>query len=82
MKNIFASADFGVERDRGLVRRIGLNVDDIGAPSRSNHSEVVDERGRDAVATMLRLDGQVVNVNLAPLLFELKKFVGHESAND
>lgn len=59
-----------------------MNVYDIGASSRGNFFQIVDQRGRDALAAMLRLDSQVVDVNLAAFLFELRELIGRESADD
>jgi hypothetical protein len=44
--------------------------------------EGADEGGRDATAAVARRDGEVVDVELAPLLLELRKLVARERAHD
>src|SRR5918994_6135417 len=80
MQNVLANPKLLVERDRRVVAVIGLNVDDPGAAPGGDLAQVLDEGGRDALAAMLRADGKVIDVHLAPGPLELVELIGDEPA--
>src|SRR3954452_18749538 len=59
-----------VERDGRIVAVVRLNGDDPGAALGGNLAQTRDQGCRDALLPMLRADGQVIDVHLAPRLLE------------
>lgn len=82
MEDVFAGAEFGVECDGRRIDVVGLDIDDVGTALAGDFLELDDQRCGDALAAVGFVDGEIVDVDFAALLFELDEFVGGESADD
>ncbi len=57
MEDVFAGAEFGVERDGGRIDVAGLDVDDLVAALSGDFFEFGDKRRGDALAAVGFVDG-------------------------
>ena len=73
-------AELLIERNRRRVRRIGLNEDDRAAALARDGSQPLDAGARDAAPPMRRLDGEIVDVELAAAALEFFELIGDEAA--
>ena len=82
MQHRFADPELLIERNRRLVAVIGLNVDHPGAAPSGDLAQTRDQGCRDALPPVLRADGQIIDVYLAPRSLEFVEFVSHEPAEN
>ena len=82
MQDVLAHPELRVERDGRIVARIRLHEDDPGAAPRRDLLERTNEARRDPLAPVVGRHGQIVEIDLAPLLLELPKLVGRETPDD
>ena len=82
MDHVLARSQRLVKPDRWIVAVISLHEDGPDLAFLCDALEALNQRRRDSAASMILSDGQVVDVNLAPRLFELVQLVGHEPAHD
>ena len=72
LKDILADAKLAVERNRRQVSAIGLNENNRNSARGANAPQLFDQAGRHAFAAMLRGDREVVNIDFAARLLELR----------
>src|SRR5689334_11430848 len=82
VQHFLARAELLVERDRGVVAVVRLDVDDPRTALSRDLAETLDEGGRDSASAMWLGDGEVVDVELTPSALELVELVGDEPADD
>jgi hypothetical protein len=71
-----------IERYGRTVLDIGLHKYDIGIPSGGFRSQCLDRRCRDTVTPISLIDGEIVDIDLASVLFELIQLVRGQTAYD
>ena len=52
VQDVFALAELGVESDGGRIDQVRLDIDDVGAALPCDQAQLVDECGRDTLATV------------------------------
>jgi len=80
MEHILARTQLCIKRDGRRVALIRLDEDDMRAEAARNRLERLDQRGGHALAAVRGADGEIVDVDLAALLFELGERIGAERA--
>lgn len=68
-----------VQLDGGFIRLVGLDVDDISAALLGYVPQEIDQFRCDSAPAMPLLHGQVVDVNLPPLLLEFLQDVSSQA---
>src|SRR3954470_15575763 len=74
MVDILACAERLVQPDRRLVSTVGLNVNHVRVPLSCNPLQLSYQLRRNAAPAVGLADGEVINVDLAPVLLELVQF--------
>ena len=82
MQDLLARAELAVERDRRVVAVVGLHENDPRAALRSDLLQVSDQRGRDPAPAMKFCDSEIVDIDLASRLLELRQLVRDEAADN
>src|SRR5690606_31968320 len=81
VQDILAGPEAGVERDGRIVTQVRLDINGVCAPHGGNTSQLLDQRRGNTLATVRLQHGQVIEVDLAALLLELRQLVGGETAH-
>ncbi len=82
MQHLLSHPELIVEGDGRIVLVISLNVNYPNAASGGNLAQVFDQGGRDALASMFRAHGKVIDIQLPPCPLEFVEFIGDKAADD
>src|ERR1700730_15052758 len=80
--NVFSPAQSLIEGNRGGIVLIGLHVDHVGATVRGDALQFGNQTRGDALSPMFLRNGQIVDVDFAPVPLELLQLVGREASDD
>lgn len=81
MQNSLPNTQFRVKGDRRFITVVSLHKNHMGASRCRNSPQFFDKPRCNTFASMLYRYGEIVDVVLAALLFELGQFVGSKAAD-
>jgi len=82
VEDVLADAELRVERDRGVVAVVGLHEHDPAAALGGEPLHGTNERGRDTAPALRGIDGEVIDVELASCLLELRQHIAGEATDN
>ena len=82
MEHFLADPKVLIERDGRVVAVIGLHIDDSRATPGGDLAQVPNEGCGNALPSMARAYGEVIDVHLAPCPLEPVELIGHKTPGD